>query len=146
MNKQEKQLLQTENDTERAGAQLAASLGAPAIIFLEGQLGAGKTTFVRGFLRALGYDGRVKSPTFTLVETYPLDDLMIAHFDLYRLKDAGELELMGIRDYFAEDAICLIEWASMAQHALPKPSVVCKLTLPLDGEGRLLEIDRQGDC
>src|SRR3990167_2497940 len=97
--------LANETDTENFAAKLAHQLKPPAIIFLEGPLGAGKTTFVRGLLRALGYQGRVKSPTFTLVETYTLPTCHVAHFDLYRLKDSHELELMGYRDYFDAESI-----------------------------------------
>ena len=130
--------LKTEQDTESFAANIAKSINPPAIIFLEGQLGAGKTTFVRGFLRALGYDGRVKSPTFTLVETYDLDTCHIAHFDLYRLKDPAELELIGIRDYFESDTVCIIEWASLAKEYLPKPAMICEFSVPEDGEGRVI--------
>jgi len=134
------QLLRTEQDTEKCAATVACQLKPPAIIFLEGPLGAGKTTFVRGFLRALGYHGRVKSPTFTLVETYDLDLCHVAHFDLYRLRDPSELEGIGYRDYFSPDTICIIEWASLAQDYLPKPTLVCKLKMSDDGKGRVIEI------
>ena len=132
--------LKTESDTEKFAANLAAGIKPPAVIFLEGQLGAGKTTFVRGFLRALGYEGRVKSPTFTLVETYDLDHCHVAHFDLYRLKDPAELALMGIRDYFESDTICIIEWASMAQEQLPLPTLLCQLSIPDSGDGRIITV------
>lgn len=132
--------LPTPEDTEKAAVTLAKTLNAPALVFLEGPLGAGKTTFVRGFLRALGCDERVKSPTFTLVETYHFDDHLIAHFDLYRLKDPHELELAGFRDYLADDTICLIEWASRAADYLPAPTVLCKLNKSVNNNGRVLEV------
>lgn len=132
--------LATEADTEKVALSLAKRIKAPAVIYLEGALGAGKTTFVRGMLRGLGYTGRVKSPTFTLVETYAFDDCHVAHFDLYRLKDPYELELMGFRDYLSEDTICLIEWASLAADYLPAPTVLCKLNSPASGEGRIINI------
>lgn len=133
-------LLNTPKDTENAAAEIAATIKTPTVIFLEGQLGAGKTTFVRGFLRGRGYTGLVKSPTFTLIETYDVDSTMILHADLYRIKSEDELEAMGFRDYFNPNTIALIEWASMAPNWLPKPNLICSLTIPNDGQGRILEI------
>lgn len=133
-------LLTTSDQTEQAGFELAQQLTAPTIIFLEGQLGAGKTTFVRGLMRGFGYTGTVKSPTFTLIETYLLPNKEILHADLYRLKDASELDAMGFRDYFTDNSIVLIEWASHAENVLPKPTLRCTLSIPENGEGRLLEI------
>lgn len=135
-------LLNTAEDTENAAAEIAVTIKPPAIIFLEGQLGAGKTTFVRGFLRGCGYAGLVKSPTFTLIETYDMQSTMVLHADLYRIKSEDELEAMGFRDYFNPNTIALIEWASMAPNWLPKPSLICSLTIPDNGQGRMLEIKK----
>ncbi|OGT44190.1 MAG: tRNA (adenosine(37)-N6)-threonylcarbamoyltransferase complex ATPase subunit type 1 TsaE [Gammaproteobacteria bacterium RIFCSPHIGHO2_12_FULL_40_19] len=126
--------------TETCAATLGSLISAPANIYLEGQLGAGKTTFVKGLLRGLGYEGLVKSPTYTLVELYPIADQLIVHADLYRIKDPHELEDMGFRDYFSEKTIYLIEWASNAEDWLPKPLLLCTLKMPATMKGRLLEI------
>lgn len=132
--------LKTPENTEEIGATLASLVEKPAIIFLEGQLGAGKTTFVRGFLRQLGFEGHVKSPTFTLIETYECDHVQIVHADLFRLKDPRELDAIGFRDYFADNTICIIEWASYASEWLPKPQLLCTLKIADDDVGRVLEI------
>lgn len=109
---------------EHLGRQLAGQSLPGSMIFLRGQLGAGKTTLVRGFLRGLGYRGKVKSPTYTLVEPYTLGRLTINHIDLYRIASEQELESMGWRDYLDGAAICLVEWPERGQGALGEPDIL----------------------
>ncbi len=116
-----------EQAMEAFGAELSTLTGSRCVIFLSGELGAGKTTLVRGFMRALGHEGAVKSPTYTLVEPYVLSGKKVYHFDLYRVIDPEELELIGIRDYFQEEAIFLIEWPERALKLLPQPDITCDL-------------------
>jgi tRNA threonylcarbamoyladenosine biosynthesis protein TsaE len=132
--------LENALETESIAEVLGQYVVAPATIYLEGQLGAGKTTFVKGFLRGSGYEGLVKSPTYTLVESYPTALSTILHADLYRIEDPRELELIGFRDYFNEQTIALIEWASRAKSILPKPTLLCTLKVAEEGEGRILEV------
>jgi tRNA threonylcarbamoyladenosine biosynthesis protein TsaE len=126
-----------ETATLAFAARLYRALDPGCLIFLRGNLGAGKTTFVRGCLRAAGYGGAVKSPTFTLVEEYQLEGRAIYHFDLYRLADPGELEWMGIRDYLRGDAISFIEWPERGAGVLPVPDL--DLTILIQGPSRELE-------
>lgn len=132
-------VLPNDEATLAFGNQLAIALNAePCIIFLRGQLGAGKTTLTRGFLRGLGYQDKVKSPTFTLVEPYQIGKHIVYHFDLYRVTDPKELIHMGIQDYFTQDAICLIEWPELGKGLLPFPDILCELTF--EGLGRRIAV------
>ncbi len=115
---------------EQYGAELArACITGSKVIYLQGDLGAGKTTLLRGFLRELGYAGRVKSPTYTIVESYHVAELDIHHFDVYRLNDPEELAHLGIRDYDTPHSILLIEWPEKAQDYLPAPNIICQIAI-----------------
>ena len=124
------------------GARIAHVTQGHGLIFLEGNLGMGKTTLSRGIIRGLGHVGAVKSPTFTLVEPYEIGDVRAFHFDLYRLVDPEELEFLGIRDYFEDDALCLIEWPDKGAGFLPKPDLT--ITISPQDSGRSLKILSQG--
>jgi tRNA threonylcarbamoyladenosine biosynthesis protein TsaE len=124
------------------GARIARITQGHGLIFLEGNLGMGKTTLSRGIIRGFGHVGAVKSPTFTLVEPYEIGDIRAFHFDLYRLVDPEELEFLGIRDYFEDDAMCLIEWPDKGAGFLPKPDLT--ITISPQDSGRSLKILSQG--
>jgi len=119
------------------GAALAKSLRDDELVFLEGDLGMGKTTLARGILRGLGFTGHVKSPTYTLVEPYEFGSIRVYHFDFYRIRDAEELEYIGLDDLLAEHAIKLIEWPERAFGRLPRPSRV--VSIRAQGDGRVIE-------
>lgn len=131
-----KQVLADEQAMAAFGAVLAASVTEGGVIFLRGDLGMGKTTLSRGVLRGCGHTGSVKSPTYTLVEPYDTPSGPVFHFDLYRLSDPEELEYLGIRDYFTEQALCLIEWPDKGAGVLPSPDL--EIQIELSGTGRSL--------
>ena len=133
----------TVAEMEALGAKLAAHVGEARLIYLNGPLGAGKTTLVRGMLRGLGHEGAVKSPTFTLVEPYDFMDRVLYHFDLYRLNDPEELEFLGMRDYLHGKGVCVVEWAERAQGVLPTPDAEIMIS-PVE-KGRMVRITTHTD-
>lgn len=132
-----------ESEMFEFAKHFAKKLKPGITVYLYGDLGAGKTTFVRGILRAMGYQASVKSPTFTIVEPYQLDadGVMIYHFDLYRINDPEELDFIGIRDYVTAEHICLIEWPEKAQGYLPLADITCYIDV--DGSKRIIRIDEK---
>lgn len=135
-------LLPDEAATLRLGGALAEVVTA-GVLFLRGDLGSGKTTLSRGLLRGLGHQGAVKSPTYTLIEPYLLGKLALYHFDLYRLADEKELEYLGVRDYFREDSLCVIEWPERGEPLLPAPDL--EIRLKWIEKGRWCEIEGCSD-
>lgn len=131
--------LATEEAMQSFGEQLSSLIDNGAIIFLHGPLGAGKTTFTRGFLRGFGYASKVKSPTYTLVEPYEVAGRKIFHFDFYRLTSPDELEHIGIQEYFSADTVCLIEWPEKGYPWLPEADLDCYIALSQEGRDVTLE-------
>ncbi len=127
-----------ESAQEALGAALAAALPGGCVIYLTGNLGAGKTTLARGFIRALGHEGAVKSPTYTLLEPYELPGWSCYHLDLYRLADPEELEYLGIRDLLRAEAVLLVEWPERGEGALPPPDLAIEIAH--DGERRQVRV------
>lgn len=129
--------VKNESQMYQIAKKYAGQIKAGDVVFLYGDLGAGKTTFVKGVLKALGYEGNVKSPTYTLVEDYNLGEFNICHFDLYRLADPEELEWIGVRDYFNDKNICFIEWPEKGKGFLP--TNVRKIHIKYLSNGRHIE-------
>ena len=142
------QFLVDEAATLNLGGQLARCCPAGCVIYLHGELGAGKTTLVRGFLHALGHEGAVKSPTYTLVEPYTVIDRDVSrdiyHFDLYRLSEPEELEYLGGRDYFTGDSVCLVEWPERGEGWLPEADL--DIYLQHRAEGRQVRLLAHGQA
>ena len=126
--------LADEAATLALGANLASVLAPGLTIWLRGDLGTGKTTLTRGLLRGLGFQGKVKSPTYTLVESYVISGLYLYHFDLYRFVDPEEWDATGFRDYFNHELVCLVEWPEKAGELLPIPDL--EICLAIQGAGR----------
>ena len=119
------------------GAALGCELGSNELVFLAGEMGTGKTTLARGILRGLGFDGAVKSPTYTLVEPYEVNGIQVYHFDFYRIESAEELEYLGLDDFFSESSIKLVEWPERTFGRLPPPDRV--ITIHRHDDGRIIE-------
>ncbi len=136
--------LPAEADTEAIGAALAPTLHPGLKIWLIGNLGMGKTTLTRGLLRALGHDGKVKSPTYTLIEPYVVSRLDLYHFDFYRFNSPEEYLDAGLDEYFADQGVCIVEWPDKAFPYLPSPDV--EIRLEVRGAGRFVEIDGKTDA
>lgn len=134
--------LADEQATRCLGAQLAVACPPELVIYLHGDLGAGKTTLVRALLQALGHQGAVRSPTYTLIEPYEMQGRRAFHLDLYRLSDPGELEYLGLRDLLDAEALLLVEWPSRGLGLLPPADL--DLTLSYVGEGREVELTAHG--
>ena len=130
--------LADEAATEALGSKLAKALALPAVVYLNGDLGAGKTTLSRGVMRGFGHQGAVKSPTYTLVEPYEFEGCSVFHFDLYRLSDPEELEFMGIREYFEQNSLCLVEWPECGTGILPQSDL--DITLAYHEDARKVTI------
>ena len=136
--------LPDEAATLRFGAALAAGVAPGGVLHLRGELGTGKTTLVRGLLGALGHAGRVKSPTYTLVEVYTLSRLNFYHFDFYRFKDRSEWLSSGFRDYFNPQSVCVVEWPERAGE-LPAPPDL-DIALEFLGEARCASLQARSDA
>ena len=130
--------LAEEADTLALGASLAAGAKAGLVLYLSGDLGSGKTTLARGLIGALGHPGRVKSPSYTLIEVYELSSLNLYHFDFYRFKDKTEWVSSGFREYFGPDALCIVEWPERAAGLLAPADL--EIELQLSGTGRLARV------
>ena len=131
--------LADENATMEFGTEMAQIMRPGLVIYLSGNLGAGKTTLVRAILRGLGYLGKVKSPTYTLVELYAISRLNLYHFDFYRFTDPHEWADAGFRDYFNPESVCLVEWPEKAEDLLPEPDLM--ITLGIQESGRNVDIE-----
>lgn len=124
---------------EALGRRMAGAGTQAGVVYLQGALGSGKTTLARGWLRGLGVSGAIRSPTYTLVELYESFQGSIIHLDLYRLKDPEELEFLGVRDYFGQGILCLIEWPERGTGFIPSPDL--SIALDIVGSARHVRLD-----
>jgi tRNA threonylcarbamoyladenosine biosynthesis protein TsaE len=131
--------LPDECATLALGEALAAGAANGLVLHLSGDLGTGKTTLVRGLLRALGYRGRVRSPSYTLVEPYTLSSLNLYHFDFYRFKDKTEWLSTGFRECFGPDSLCIVEWPERAAGMISPPDLEIRLEIADPGRSAVLE-------
>ncbi len=131
--------LSDEGGTTRLGARMAGMLEPGMRIYLSGELGSGKTTLVRALLRGLGYPGRVKSPTYTLVEAYVISRLYLYHFDFYRFHSASEWSDAGFEELFDSRAVCVVEWPEKAGGVLPEPDVAMRFSPSGGGRDVVIE-------
>jgi tRNA threonylcarbamoyl adenosine modification protein YjeE len=125
--------------TDRIAQRLASAMPESAVVFLRGDLGAGKSSLARALLRGLGVQGPIKSPTYTLIERYPLASGEAVHLDLYRIAEASELEFLGLQDLMPEVRLWLVEWPDQGLRALPPPDL--EIALSVAGEGREIQLD-----
>ena len=133
-------IIDTAEEMIELGGKIARKVVPPFCIHLTGQIGAGKTTFARGFLKAIGINGPVKSPTFTLVETYSRGGIKVNHLDLFRIDSSRELEFIGFDDYLDIKSILLIEWPESVSGGLPEPDLTIKIEV--EGFSRRIQIDK----
>ncbi|MDI1351170.1 MAG: tRNA (adenosine(37)-N6)-threonylcarbamoyltransferase complex ATPase subunit type 1 TsaE [bacterium] len=135
--------LPNEGASEFFAGQLASCLISPLVMTFKGEIGAGKTTIIRAMLKKIGVQSAIKSPTFSLVESYECNNMSIHHFDLYRIHHEEELEYLGFRDYFSHHSICCIEWAEHAQNSLP--TIDLSFNIEMRGVGRHMHINALSD-
>ena len=138
-----KQIFTSEAQLTAFAAEIASILVPGDVVYLRGELGTGKTTFARAIIQQRGKTDSVTSPTFTLIETYHLDDVLVAHLDLYRIESDAEMEGIGLRDYLDGDWICLIEWPDRAPGMLPDPDLTVNLAYEGNGRSAVLKATEQ---
>ncbi|MGH1428425.1 MAG: tRNA (adenosine(37)-N6)-threonylcarbamoyltransferase complex ATPase subunit type 1 TsaE [Arenicella sp.] len=128
------------NEMHQCGQLIAASLSVPSVVYLNGDLGAGKTTLVQGFAQYFGYSDIVSSPTYNLIHEYPTSSAAIAHLDLYRLDDPEELAMLGLADLLNESSLLLIEWPEKGQNKIPTCNVLINIAYSSDKKGRDINV------
>lgn len=134
-------IIQDEQQLTHFSEIISPFIKTPSIIYLNGNLGTGKTTFTQKLLYTFNYHGKVKSPTYTIVEEYTLKQAILYHFDLYRISDPEELEFIGIRDYVYKQSICIFEWASKGKGIIPKANLIINFEYLPEGRKLILNVD-----